>query len=202
MTFRPLPGAYAATPSSKLMPLSSKNGPAKTSLFLILVSVVDAAVVYFWLRSANPSLASALSLILIALLVAAFVLAIAGLVLALRRPTRLGESVFALVLSSVLLIGTLVLFALGLVAAAPLDSEAVEASIQEWYQTTSGTAVTVDCPVMTPTMGGSDFLCSARSDAGVVEVVEVHVQGDSITWDTAAEQVPDAAARVAGSLTP
>ena len=127
-----------------------------------------------------------MNLVSIALLVVAFILAIVGVVVAVGRPTTKAAPVFALVISSLLLIGVFVLFALSLVAA-PVDGDAVESAIEAGYLTDSGTVVTVDCPVDPPSTDGSVFLCSATNDAGIVDVVEVRVQGDSFTWEVVAE---------------
>jgi hypothetical protein len=98
------------------MAVLSKNGPAKASLILILISLLGGVAVFWWLAGAIPALVGLVNLINVAILVAALILAIAGLFLAVTRPTKKRESVFALVMSSVLLIGVAVLFALRVVA--------------------------------------------------------------------------------------
>ena len=114
--YRPHPGAYVDGRRATLMPLP-KNGPAKASLILIVSSLISAASAFWWLASANPALADLVNLVSIALLVAAFILAIVGVVVAVGRPTKMGLSVFALVASSFLLIGVVVLIGRGLALA-------------------------------------------------------------------------------------
>ncbi len=112
------------------MPLPSRNGAAKASLILILISLLGGIAAFWWLTGANTTLVQVVNLVTVALLVAAFILAIVGLVVAVTRPTRKGESVFALIMSSLLLIGVIVLFGLGLVAAGPVDVATVESTIE------------------------------------------------------------------------
>ena len=180
LTYRPQPSAYVDGPPKTLMPLSTKNGPATTSLFFIILSLLGFAAARWWLTFASPAFLQLVNLISMALLVMAFVLAIAGLVVAVARPTKKRASVFALVVSSLLILGVVVLFALGLVAATPLDGAEVETTIEGWYLSDSGAVVTVACPVEPPSTDGSVFVCSATHDSGLVDVVEVTVQGDGV----------------------
>jgi hypothetical protein len=185
ITYRPHPGEYAARPPATLMPLSSRNGPAKASLLLILLGVLGSAAAR-WLIDASDAFVELVNLISTALLVAAFILAIAGLFIAVSRPTKKSAAVIALVSSSLLLLGIVVLYALRIAAGSSVASEAVEADIAGWYLSTSGAIVTVDCPVDPPTADGATFLCSATHGAGNVEVVQVTVQGESFTWQVMA----------------
>jgi len=101
---------FAATSSQTpryAAPPTSKNGPAKASLILILINLLlgFAVVLLFFAASNLPpwtalSILNMLGLLSIATMIAAFVLAIAGLVISIRRPTRKRESVFALVFST------------------------------------------------------------------------------------------------------
>ena len=97
------------------MPLQ-KNGPARASLFLILIGLVGLAAVVWGFTDAIPALAPFMNVIILAILGAAFILAITGLAIAITRPTKKGASVFALVISFALLIGVTLLFGLHLVA--------------------------------------------------------------------------------------
>ncbi|MBW9120588.1 DUF2510 domain-containing protein [Microbacterium trichothecenolyticum] len=86
--------------------LTSKNGPAKASLILILVQLLGGLTVIAIGLAAGPQvlqylwLFSILSLLGFLMTIAAFVLAIVGTGIAVRRPTRKREAVFALVLTS------------------------------------------------------------------------------------------------------
>ncbi|MGX5771330.1 hypothetical protein ACWKWN_11305 [Microbacterium trichothecenolyticum] len=86
--------------------LTSKYGPAKASLILILVQQLGGLTVIAIGLAAGPQvlqylwLFSILSLLGFLMTIAAFVLAIVGTVIAVPRPTRKREAVFALVLTS------------------------------------------------------------------------------------------------------
>lgn len=92
-----VPAQYVARP------LTSKNGPAKASLILILLLVLGASGIVWLVSGRDPALMMMLGLLNIAMVLAAFVLAIVGLSIAVRRPTKKRESVFALVVSSLML---------------------------------------------------------------------------------------------------
>jgi hypothetical protein len=182
MSTDPLPGAYVTGVSKHLMPLSSKNGPAKASLLFILLGVLVGAAIYWWVTAANPSLAQTLILVVIGLFGFAFILSVAGLVISVTRPTTKVWSVIALLLSSLLTFGVVILYGLGLVASSPLDVTQVESTIQAWYLSDSGAKVSVVCPVDPPSSDGSQFVCSAAHASGQIDVVQVTVEGRSFTW--------------------
>ena len=95
VVYLPQPSGYVRVPQSTFVPITSHNGPAKSSLVLILISVLGGVAVYFFVGRSNPALAGLLNLLVVALLLAAVGLAVVGLVIAVRRPTRKGQSVFA-----------------------------------------------------------------------------------------------------------
>lgn len=91
-------------------PVTSENGPAKASLILIVVQLLGglALGVVAALASAAGApiwqlagLLDVLGMIGLFMTIAAFVLAIVGTVIAVRRPTRKREAVFALVYTSI-----------------------------------------------------------------------------------------------------
>lgn len=114
ITYHPLPGAYADGNRTTLMPMT-KNGPATASLVFTLIGVVGVAAVVWGLTGANLALAQSLTVIILASFGGAFVLALAGLVIAVTRPTKKGATVLALVVSSLLLLGVTLLFGLHLI---------------------------------------------------------------------------------------
>ncbi len=92
---------------------SSANAPAKASLILILIQLLGGLVfvgltIVFFTTGAQfwqfLYLLNALGWVSIVSTIAAFVLAIIGSVIAVRRPTRKREAVFALVFSSLLIV--------------------------------------------------------------------------------------------------
>ena len=91
-------------------------------MVLILISLLGGIASYWWLGRTNPPLAGLVNLVVMALLLSAFVLAIVGLVIAVSRPTKKRESVFALVVSSLLIIGVIALFALRLISVGAIYS--------------------------------------------------------------------------------
>ena len=185
---RPLPGAYAAERSKTLMPLPSRNGAAKASLILILVSLLGGVAAFWWLTGANATLVQVVNLVTVALLVA-------GVHSRDRRSGRRGDSADEE--------GRVGLRAHHVVVAPHRCHRAVRAGTgggaarstsrrsnrrsKPAYLSDSGTVVTVDCPVEPPSANGSTFLCSARNETGTVEVVEVRVQGESFTWEILTE---------------
>lgn len=91
---------------------AERNGPAHASIVLMAIQLLGAIAVLgvagasglpWWQFAA---LISTLEIISLVLTVFAFVLAIVGVVTAVRRPTRKREAVLALVLSSLLVAGT------------------------------------------------------------------------------------------------
>lgn len=116
------PRAYVAASGANFIPVTSRNGPASASLALSFLGVVAGILVSALVTSTNPSLAGLLNLLIIAAFLSALGLAVVGLVLAARRPTRKGKSVFALVVSALLLIGTCTAFALRLIPVGALHS--------------------------------------------------------------------------------
>lgn len=92
---------------------TSQNGPAKASLILILIQLLAGMAfvgltVAFFTTGAQfwefLYLLNALGWVSIVTTTAAFVLAIIGTVIAVRRPTRKREAMFALVFSSLLIL--------------------------------------------------------------------------------------------------
>jgi hypothetical protein len=116
------PHAYVAVPGANFIPVTSRNGPASASLALSFLGVVAGILVHALVTPTNPSLAGLLNLLIIAAFLSALGLAVVALVLAAQRPTRKGRSVFALVVSALLLIGTCTAFALRLIPVGALYS--------------------------------------------------------------------------------
>jgi hypothetical protein len=116
VVYLPQPSGYVRVPQSTSVPVTSHNGPAKSSLVLILISVVGGVAAHFFVSRSNPALAGVLNLLVVALLFAAVGLAVVGLVIAVRRPTRKRESVFALLASVLLTAGVLTMFALRMIS--------------------------------------------------------------------------------------
>ncbi len=92
---------------------SAGNGLASTSVALIAASAVCGVVAYF-IRPSSEMVADVAWTLAAAFVVAAFILAVAGLAVAVQRPTRKGWAVVALVVSSLLLLGLIGLLALPL----------------------------------------------------------------------------------------
>ena len=91
-------------------------------MVLILICLLGGIASYWFLGRANPPLAGLVNLAIMALLLSAFVLAIVGVVIAVSRPTKKRESVFALVVSSLLITGVIALFALRLISVGAIYS--------------------------------------------------------------------------------
>lgn len=122
VTYRPpaatMTHAHAPTTRSTFIPLPQPNGPAAASLVLALLSVLSAAAVFFWLRTLDPVLADVISLLTLAVLGVAFLLALVGVVLAWRRPTRKAAPILALAVSVLLIGAVAVLFSLRVISIA------------------------------------------------------------------------------------
>ena len=161
---------------------SSKNGPAKASLVLLLLSVLGVAGLVWLATGMNPAAAMVLGIAQIGLLVAAFVLAVIGLVIAIRRPTRKREAIFGLVLSAALL-GFLAFR----IATAPgaVDAAALEGEIAAWAIGQTGDVSQVTCPDTPPQATGAVFTCSVVGASGAEWEVAVTVNADSVTWEPA-----------------
>lgn len=71
--------SYAAAP------MTSKNGPAKASLILILLLVLGVSAILWLLTGADPAMQLVFGVLNILMVIAAFILAIIGLVIAVRR---------------------------------------------------------------------------------------------------------------------
>ena len=176
--------ASSATPRTfAWQPLTSKNGPAKASLVLILLLVLGVGAVVWFLTGQDPALAMLLGLVNIAMVLAAFVLAIVGLVMAVRRPTKKRESIFALVVSSLMLIFLVVRLVLAF-SASVLDASVLESQIAAWAGEQTGETFTVDCPAEPSAAAGTAFTCAATGDAGTVWTVQVTVNADNtVGWE-------------------
>ncbi|MET0888423.1 MAG: hypothetical protein ABWX92_18460 [Mycetocola sp.] len=116
VVYLPQPSGYVRVPQSTLVPVTSQNGPAKASMVLILISLLGGAATYWFVSRTNSALAGLLNLLIVAVLLAALGLAVVGLVLAVRRPTKKRESVCALVVSLLLIGGMVALSAMRLIS--------------------------------------------------------------------------------------
>lgn len=164
-------------------PLTSKNGPAKASLILILLLVLGVSAVVWFFSGQDPALAMLLGLVNIAMVLAAFVLAIVGLFIAVRRPTKKRESIFALVVSSLMLIFLVVRLVLA-VSASTLDTGVLESQIAAWAGQQTSETFQVRCPVEPSAVPGTVFTCSATGDADTAWTVQVTVNADdTVGWE-------------------
>lgn len=164
-------------------PLTSKNGPAKASLILILLLVLGVSAIVWFMSGQDPALAMILGLVNIMMVLAAFALAIIGLVIAVRRPTKKRESIFALVVSSLMLIFLVSRLALSLSVTA-LDGTVLESQIAAWAGQQTGEAFQVSCPAEPSASAGTEFTCTAAGDAGTVWAVQVTVNADdTVGWE-------------------
>lgn len=174
-TSQPYGSSYSAAP------LSSKNGPAKASLILILLLVLGVGAVFWLLTGANPALQVVFGALNIVMVVTAFILAIIGLVIAVRRPTKKRESIFALVVSSLMLI-FIVVFTV--VTANQLDVPTLEGEIESWATAQTGDVLDVTCPRNPPSAVGDVFTCSGTGSTGSNYVIKVTMLEDSmVTWE-------------------
>lgn len=162
-------------------PLTSKNGPAKASLILILLLVLGVSAILWLLTGADPAMQLVFGVLNILMVIAAFILAIIGLVIAVRRPTKKRESVFALVVSSLMLVG---IVGFMIFTANQLDVPGLESQIEAWATAQTGEGVNVNCPPNPPSAVGDVFSCTATSATGSSYVVNVTMLEDSmVTWE-------------------
>lgn len=176
--------ASSATPFTYArQPLTSKNGPAKASLILILLLVLGVGAVVWFMSGQDPTLAMLLGFVNIAMVLAAFVLAIVGLVIAVRRPTKKRESIFALVLSSLMLTFLVVRLVLA-VSVSALDAGVLESQIAAWAGQQASETFQVRCPAEPSAVPGTVFTCTATGDAGTAWTVQVTVNADdTVGWE-------------------
>lgn len=176
--------ASSATPFTYArQPLTSKNGPAKASLILILLLVLGVGAVVWFISGQDPALVMLLGFVNIAMVLAAFVLAIVGLVIAVRRPTKKRESIFALVVSSLMLIFLVVRLVLA-VSVSALDAGVLESQIAAWVGQQTSETFQVRCPAEPSAVPGTVFNCSATGDAGTAWTVQVTVNADdTVGWE-------------------
>lgn len=174
---QPQPYSYAR------QPLTSKNGPAKASLILILLLVLGVGAIVWLLSGQDPALALLLGLLNIVMVLAAFVLAIIGLVIAIRRPTKKRESIFGLVVSSLMLIFLVVRLVMTL-SVSVLDTTVIESQIATWASQQAGETFQVYCPAEPSATAGTVFTCAATGDAGTAWTVQVTVNADdTVGWE-------------------
>jgi hypothetical protein len=117
VTYRPPPGAHVASTRATYVAIEQRNGPARVSLVLILISLLGGVAVLWFISGADPALIGIVNLINGAILLIAFILAVIAVVVSVQRPTKKREPVFALVVSSLLIVGTIVVFTARVVAA-------------------------------------------------------------------------------------
>lgn len=188
------PSAYAAPASYRgsqpqqpysyaRQPLTSKNGPAKASLILILLLVLGVGAIVWLLSGQDPALALLLGLVNIVMVLAAFVMAIIGLVIAIRRPTMKRESIFGLLVSSLMLIFLVVRLVMTL-SVSVLDAAALESQIATWAGQQTSETFQVDCPAEPSATAGTVFTCAATGSAGTAWTVQVTVNpDDTVGWE-------------------
>ncbi|WP_315549829.1 DUF4333 domain-containing protein [Microbacterium aurum] len=174
---QPQPYSYAR------QPLTSKNGPAKASLILILLLVLGVGAIVWLLSGQDPALALLLGLVNIVMVIAAFVLAIIGLVIAIRRPTKKRESIFGLVVSSLMLIFLVVRLVMTL-SVSVLDTAVIESQIATWASQQTSETFQVDCPTEPSASAGTVFTCAATGSSGRAWTVQVKVNADdTVGWE-------------------
>ena len=174
---QPAPYSYAR------QPLTSKNGPAKASLILILLLVLGVGAIVWLLSGQDPALALLLGLVNIGMVLAAFVLAIIGLVIAIRRPTKKRESIFGLVVSSLMLIFLVVRLVMTL-SVSVLDAAVLESQIATWAGQQTSETFQVDCPAEPSATAGTVFTCAATGSSGRAWTVQVKVNADdTVGWE-------------------
>ena len=117
VTYRPPPGSHVASTRATYVAIEQRNGPARASLILILISLLGGVAVFWFLMGADPALVGVVNLVNGAILLLAFILAVISVIVAVNRPTKKREPVFALVASSLLIVGTIVVFTLRVLAA-------------------------------------------------------------------------------------
>ena len=170
-------GAASFRPETK-----AKNGPAKASLILILVSMLIGGVgIAALISGGSPALLDPLGWLNLVVMISAWALSIIGLVIAVQRPTRKRESIFALVFTSLSLVFVAVRLILSMNM---IDSAALESQIAQWFQEGTGEQSVVDCPAATSGAVGSVFLCSATGPTGTTATVRVTVlDGDMLSFE-------------------
>ncbi len=117
VTYRPPPGTHVASTRATYLAIPQKNGPARASLILILISLLGGVAVFWFVTGADPALVGIVNLVNGAILLVAFILAVIAVVASVQRPTKMREPVFALVVSSLLIVGTIVVFTARVVGA-------------------------------------------------------------------------------------
>jgi hypothetical protein len=175
----PYPSAQYSSGQYSAATLTSKNGPAKASLILILILVLGVSALIWFLSGADPTIAVVLGFVNILMVIAALVLAIIGLVIAIRRPTKKRESIFALVFSSLLLVFLIFRVA---VSANTIDSAVLESQIGTWIQQQTGETAVIDCPDSPPDVVGSSFDCTSVGASGTTWTIRVTVDEATVSW--------------------
>lgn len=105
LSYDPVPSIYTGDQPARLLAPSSQNGAAKTSVALVALSLVGWILAIFWLPQVDAALAGLMIMASVALAIASLLTAVAGLVVAVQRPTRKREAVIGLVLSGLILLG-------------------------------------------------------------------------------------------------
>jgi hypothetical protein len=161
---------------------TAANGPAKASLILILVSMLIGGVsIAAVISGVSPALLDPLGWLNLVIMISAWVLSIIGLVIAVQRPTKKRESIFALVFTSLLLVFLAVRLVLSMNM---IDAAALESQIAQWLQEGTGEQSVVDCPGATSGTVGSVLLCTATGPSGTAATVRVTVlEGDMLSFE-------------------
>lgn len=175
--YRPTFSSGSATAQTTL---SAKNGPAKASLILILVVLLGVTGLLWLLSGLDPAVATVLGVLNFLMVISAVVLSIIGLVIAIRRPTKKRESIFGLIVSSLLLA-----FLVLRVATVPstLDGAVLESQIGSWAAQESGLSATADCPEAPADIVGSTFACTSQLSDGTTWTVVVTVAETTVSWE-------------------
>ena len=99
IVYRPVSSAYVGELAPPLPEPTARNVPARIALVLIPLAALGGASVVLWWERTSPTVAGVVALVSLTLAVAAFFLAIGGLVVAVQRPTKKRTSILALVLA-------------------------------------------------------------------------------------------------------
>ncbi len=169
---------------SNKVPVTSENGPARAALIVVLL-VVLAVPPLLWLASeasVNTSMTQVggvLRIVVPLLVLSPLVLAIIGLIIAIRRPTTKRESILALVMW---LIFVVVVAWYVLATAVMLDLEALELEFSGWMFAQTGERTHVVCPAYARGAVGDVFNCAATSETGSGSTIQVTMEQNNLYW--------------------
>ena len=160
----------------------SKNGSATAAVVIALLAIVAVAALIWLVPARDPFLTLAVGLAAMTLVGAAFALAVIGLVIAVRRPTRKGSAVLALILSTLLIAFFVFRF---LTAVSTVNAAELEDEITVWIQAQTGELAVVVCPEDPPSAIGSIFSCTVTTPSSSLQVDVTVQEGGTVSWTQA-----------------